>query len=502
MAFTASDLIGASIVHGKNMFLPWSDNDGTIALVIKASPSFDRDDLPLILGSNGIHHFSEIVIFSSDDLLHDIGLLESAANVPIKVQTRTTKSNANIICQAQVTSDWFMVIDDKFTIADDMLMMVASDGTGRPLQATTPIDTACLKSKVCLDTIAEARSIFPSMNLLVLSKDALFHSSLRDQFCNRNKLQMEVSDANQDTVTVTRNKMTSDSAVATSYFSFLYQIGVADSMYMMKSKAHLGIKDVIKQRSEVPRCIMENIVDVNFPQDEGSLDLPHTTPLFWHIPKSGGTTAKLILTKCLDLVAAAQTGAKVEKLRGIKGPDALRVVATKNGRFVNVNVNTEDGVREAAELDLIGSGLAEVVIAANIKSVAENLFSSRRGHTSKAFAIFRPPVERAVSLFYYLQRAEWEDTYDPSLKDMSIEEWAVSGKAENNWLVRMLLGDLDSSVITSDQFELAKEIIDRKVLVGLMSEMEESWDRFRTYFQWTHSTNENCDKCMASLFKG
>ncbi len=45
-------------------------------------------------------------------------------------------------------------------------------------------------------------------------------------------------------------------------------------------------------------------------------------------------------------------------------------------------------------------------------------------------------------------------------------DWVASEKAENNWLIRSLLGNMDIPEITSSHFDEAVEFIDRKVLVG------------------------------------
>ena len=52
--------------------------------------------------------------------------------------------------------------------------------------------------------------------------------------------------------------------------------------------------------------------------------------------------------------------------------------------------------------------------------------------------VFRHPVDRAVSMFFYIQIADWEPTYNPELAKMTISEYAVSPNIENNWMVRTL----------------------------------------------------------------
>ena len=82
---------------------------------------------------------------------------------------------------------------------------------------------------------------------------------------------------------------------------------------------------------------------------------------------------------------------------------------------------------------------------------------------------------------------------------MTIIEWAHSGKAENNWLTRVLCGDMDSPTLTVEHLALAKEIINRKFVVGLTTDMAGSWSRFRSHFGWVASKNQNSDACMKQM---
>ena len=117
----------------------------------------------------------------------------------------------------------------------------------------------------------------------------------------------------------------------------------------------------------------------------------------------------MILSGCLNLVVASKSGAVIEERQSnasgtvYNGPESLHIV--KNGilRYVNVDVATIEGVNMAKQFDPMGSGLVQAIMAPDIALVTENLLSSRRGLKAKAFGIFRHPIERASSLFHYLQ---------------------------------------------------------------------------------------------------
>lgn len=45
-------------------------------------------------------------------------------------------------------------------------------------------------------------------------------------------------------------------------------------------------------------------------------------------------------------------------------------------------------------------------------------------------------VEMAISLFFYLGKAEWESEYDSNLKNMTLMEFARSDQVRSNWMTR------------------------------------------------------------------
>lgn len=58
---------------------------------------------------------------------------------------------------------------------------------------------------------------------------------------------------------------------------------------------------------------------------------------------------------------------------------------------------------------------------------------------------------------------------------------------ENNWMVRFLTNEL-TGIVTEEHLDIAKEIVRRKVLVGLTLDMENSFSRFMHYLGWSIDT--------------
>ena len=226
---------------------------------------------------------------------------------------------------------------------------------------------------------------------------------------------------------------------------------------------------------------LADLTEPLLPNDGGTrTDLP----VYWHVAKSGGTTMKELVGACYGLTLASEIGGNLVG----QGDKELRVVEARGkinneymGRHINVDVTTEGGIQRAASLHLAQSGLADVLVSPMLHDVAANILS--RSHRGRMFALFRHPIDRLVSLFYYLQAATHEPTYDPRLANMTLSEYAASGLVESNIMVRSLSNKMEGP-LSADDLEEAKRTLRTKCLVGLLDEMETSLARFRHFFHW------------------
>jgi len=223
------------------------------------------------------------------------------------------------------------------------------------------------------------------------------------------------------------------------------------------------------------------------------------TPFFWHVPKSGGTTLQRLYW-CMGSTIANEVG--VNPKFGVDSSELSELVAfspwkDNPGKVINVDVCTNSGILQAKHRGFItkeeGQPYVDFVSTSEFHFASMMLFNP--DHKARMFALFRHPIDRAVSKFYYLQKATWEPTYNTRWAKMTLEEWAIRDRGDNNWMVRNLIGKPHSHELNYDDLELAKEIVRTKFVVGMMEKFEESAHRFNLLLGIDESDPQN-QRCM------
>mmetsp|Transcript_20585 Transcript_20585/g.31768 ORF Transcript_20585/g.31768 Transcript_20585/m.31768 type:complete len:356 (-) Transcript_20585:68-1135(-) len=221
------------------------------------------------------------------------------------------------------------------------------------------------------------------------------------------------------------------------------------------------------------------------------------TALFWHIPKSGGTTAKQIY-QCMGKALTIRIG--VDPRYGHDQSDELVVfkpIEGKDWKTVNVDTVSEKGILRAEEMGLVASGKADIIFAMDVNFASSHLFD--RLNKGRILSIFRHPVDRLASKFYYLQSATWERTYRPEWADMSILEWAEKHNEESNVMVKKLAGVKFHDTATEAALRVAMRTLEKRFVVGLTDNMKESIRRFNIVMNIDLTSNRN-QNCMRKFF--
>eukprot|EP00986_Skeletonema_menzelii_P012722 scaffold7172_cov149-Skeletonema_menzelii.AAC.4 len=228
-------------------------------------------------------------------------------------------------------------------------------------------------------------------------------------------------------------------------------------------------------------------------------------PFFWHIPRSGGTSFSTILSNCLSLVQASSSltsppiyvRGEDEALASRFRDPTLYVVQTKGNSYVNVDLDSFEGVQRAVQGGLVSKELADVVLVPDVR-LGSLLFGNGQDHIHSEndeitgteykgvmFALFRHPLDRTLSLFYHKQQDKESVHYDPSMAIYSLVDWVNSPGYITNFMTRTLVGKVDNQIpLTAVDLDVAKEILRRKCVVGLLDEKAESMKRFARLFGW------------------
>jgi len=218
----------------------------------------------------------------------------------------------------------------------------------------------------------------------------------------------------------------------------------------------------------------KNILGLDEPRVESKY-----TPVFWHIHKSGGTTLKNFASVCLNLTLASEVGIR----EGHINDQELKTVqfGLDGPLFVNVDTTTEEGIQRAERLGFKEHPLGDLVVTPLPGPVVDKLFSPH--HKAVLLTFMRHPVDRAISQFYYLQKATWEPTYNPKTANMTLMQFINEQPLEINWMTRQLSGK-DFGDIEEEDFDAARMFLRKYCWIGMVERMEESIRRFGKLLGW------------------
>jgi hypothetical protein len=158
---------------------------------------------------------------------------------------------------------------------------------------------------------------------------------------------------------------------------------------------------------QLPPAVEANLADVWEPYDRNGISWKDT-PIFWHILKSDGTSFQGYSSDCLNLALSNEQGIEFSH-----EADHISQVMQfpSERRFVNVDTTTPLGIHRAKQLGLAESGLADIISSPLFPEIIDIMNEQHRG---RMFTVLRHPIDRATSMFYYLQVS-------------------LAGRASSNW---------------------------------------------------------------------
>lgn len=157
----------------------------------------------------------------------------------------------------------------------------------------------------------------------------------------------------------------------------------------------------------------------------------------------------------------------------------LSTVMIMGNKYLNVDLSSQEGIVRASALALGTSGMADVVHSPLLHEVSE-LFSTM--NQGRLFVMVQHPVDREFARFRYLKK--WGN-----LGLGSYVEFSHSDYVADNWMTRTLVGKGKYEELTAKDVQMAKEILRRKALVGLYSDIIGAVRHYSRYFGWDNAMN-------------
>lgn len=265
--------------------------------------------------------------------------------------------------------------------------------------------------------------------------------------------------------------------------SFIFGFKINENIKMNRStvvttSAHSNsLTELLKNTQLKLPSAFDNFVDVITPYNSDT-----EIPYFFHVPTTAGVMVESILGACYGCVQASSFWAK-----DFDHTEPLRILSRNSLHFVNVDTDSADDMVRAVNLGLTDSNLIDIVSSSQIH-ISSSLFTPER--KGRMFMLMKNPVERVAQTYLLLSKHNQEVT------QMTLYEFTKSRFISSDWMTRNLINKKKGS-LTLDDLKLAKEILRRKTVIGLVDQIHESLNRFVRYFDFkgtNESETSNCEQ--------
>jgi hypothetical protein len=215
-------------------------------------------------------------------------------------------------------------------------------------------------------------------------------------------------------------------------------------------------------------------------------------PFLWGLPFVGTSTIEIVLGSCLGLVQASdgKAGSGLEgEGEGVDikeySQNHLTTVMYMGRNYLNVDLSTPEGIARAILLGLGSSGIADVTYSPHLYESSQLFSTTNRG---RLVVVMRHPVDREFARFRYLRR--WDHgkmMKEEDRRGMSYAEFANSEYVFDNWMTRTLVHKGKDYALTAQDLYTAKEILRRKAVIGLHSDLLGAIRHLARYFGWDNA---------------
>lgn len=226
-------------------------------------------------------------------------------------------------------------------------------------------------------------------------------------------------------------------------------------------------------------------------------------------PTKGSTTTTTKRRSLMDVVtrddvkAAIAQSTKMKKPVQTSGPETplhppaeedpdLKTEFQRFSTYVNVDCSSPEGIDRGIAKNLAESDLVDVFYSKDPYDLAR-LFAPPKPVYGRGIVMVRNPIRRAVATYKRLQMRKPD-----MVKDMTLEQFALSEHLQDNFLTRTLSRNRDAPLTQAD-LNVAKEVLKRKFVVGLYDDFEESVHRFEAFFGW--KLTDSSSSCQSKIIQ-
>ena len=206
----------ASVVHGKLLRDKWDKFNHPISLVLLESASVGAKFQHFLRDLDSVGHpFTEVVVLIRGPLSsRDRYSTRKSISIPMAMRYFTDESIEEIVCNAPISNDWFVVVSSSdHIVSRELLFSVSSRGRN----AAAPVPVAPYV------TLSNGNT---GDRKLILDNELVFHRDLYESFCKRRDVMFD------------RDGETGQS-LATRFIAYLDSIG-ADTAYDFSDKVLHG----------------------------------------------------------------------------------------------------------------------------------------------------------------------------------------------------------------------------------------------------------------------